>query len=133
SNYEDYWEVNAKLMGSYYAPWNVRLSSVIKSQSGAPYGRQFRNPSGTLSQGTITVFAEPVGTYRYPTVALWDVRAARTFDLGRVRLEGMFDLFNVLNRGTVTAVTTLTGPNFRTQPIRILNPRIAKIGVRVTF
>lgn len=58
---------------------------------------------------------------------LWDVRASRAFHMARGRIELMFDLFNVLNRGRVTAVTTLTGPNFNTQPIRILNPCIAKV------
>jgi len=30
-------------------------------------------------------------------------------------------------------VNTLTGPNFNNQIIRILNPRIAKMGMRISF
>ncbi len=131
SDRQDYWEWTAKVMGSYHAPGQIRLSTVLKGQSGEPYGRQLRSPS--LTQGTITVLAEPSGTYKYPTTTLWDFRVARAFNTGGSSLELALDVYNLLNKATVSQLTTLTGPNFNRQVIRILNPRIAKIGVKLTF
>jgi hypothetical protein len=120
-------------MGTYEAPYGLRVSSVLKSQKGEPYGRQLRSPSGALSQGTITIDVQPVGTYFYPTVTLWDARVERAFPFGSRRLSLMVDVFNLLNKATVLNVNTLTGVNFNREIVGILNPRIAKLGLRLSF
>jgi hypothetical protein len=45
----------------------------------------------------------------------------------------MVDVFNLLNKGTVLNVNTLTGTNFNREIVGILNPRIAKLGLRLSF
>ena len=47
-------------------------------------------------------------------------------------LEGMIDVFNVLNANNVLAAGTLTASNLD-RPTVVLTPRIARVGVKFDF
>ena len=48
------------------------------------------------------------------------------------KLEGMFNLFNTFNAGTVINQVTTLGPSYG-QPIQLLTPIVAGFGARLTF
>ena len=62
----------AKAHGTYEAPWGVRVTPVLRHQSGQPFGRTFTTNRSQLRYATVTVLAEPVGTRRMDNVTLVD-------------------------------------------------------------
>jgi len=74
--------------------------------------------------------------HRLPSVTTFDVRGGKTFTFGGTRLAADFDVFNLLNSGTILARqydVRLTGPTGFGQTLEVMNPRIARIGVRFFF
>src|SRR5688572_9011405 len=66
---------NAKFTGTLDAGWGLRVTPVLKMQSGAPYGRFF---AAALNYNSAQVFlAEPIGTRRQDTVATIDFRVEK--------------------------------------------------------
>ena len=121
---------NYKVLGRYVLPYEIGLSGSWKVQSGENYGRSltFTFPN----DGSRTFRVEPIDTRRYPTVAILDVRADKSFRFGRYgRLTGQFDVFNILNSGVPTTVR-LTTVAFH-EVTAILNPRVVRVGVRYDF
>ncbi len=76
---------------------------------------------------------EPIGTVSLPRTHELDVRAAKRVNLGAARsVELRFDIYNALNKGTLTVVTLRSGPNYL-RPTAILFPRILQIGATFNF
>ncbi len=121
-----------KLMGTYEAPYGVSLSSVFRASKGEPYGRRLNSPS--LSQGVVTVYVEPIGTFFNDSVYIVDFRAEKSFNLGERwgKLDAMFDLFNLSNSSAIVASNDLTGATFG-QVTQTMVPRIFRIGMRYSF
>jgi hypothetical protein len=133
----NYWHWQYKALGSYELPWGLSSSATLRITKGEPYGRTV-NSSG-LSQGTLSLTVEPMGTFFYPTVKLLDLRLAKSFRLSESwgKVEGILDVFNVNNSSAVLSVNTqagsdAVGPTFG-RILQTLNPRIARLGVRWTF
>jgi hypothetical protein len=130
-----------KLHGTYDAPWGVRVTPVLKSQSGQPYGRIV---NAVLNYGAQPILVEPIGTRRQDTVTTVDLRAEKRIDLkGRARAGLFLDVFNLLNSNVATNIRWTTGrlpvgtanqtiPSFGT-PTSILPPRIAKVGLKLDW
>ena len=72
---------SVKATGSYDAPYGIRLSPVLRHQSGANYARtlSITAPSGLIASGT--AFAEPMNANREDNVWVFDVRAEKTVTL----------------------------------------------------
>jgi hypothetical protein len=120
-----------KLIGTYVFPRDVTFSTNFRYFTGQPV--QKLNTVRGLNQGTVSVLAEPVGTTRLDNVALWDARGSKIFRFGRGReIEAMVDVFNLLNRDAKTIINNNVGPLFG-NPIAILPPRVARLGVRFAF
>ena len=64
----EYTDWNAKVSGTVDAGWGLRVTPVLKMQSGAPYGRFFQTRAGELNYGAQIILAEPIGTRRQDTV-----------------------------------------------------------------
>ncbi len=119
-----------KLSGSYILPYNITLAGNIRVQSGKPFNRLLNVP---LTQGVVTVFAEPPGTNRHDTIFTLDLRLAKTFRIAnQYYLDLMIDGYNLTNENTVLDAIELTGPAFGT-PTAILAPRIFRFGARFRF
>lgn len=125
-----------KSSGSYLLPWNIQLSGVFKAQSGTPWTRVLTASSSLdgapLNQGSISVYAEPRGSRRFPTVRMLDLRISKSAAVGRHSLEGILDIFNVINVNTITSINGQTGPRFAA-PLAILGPRVVRLGLRYSF
>jgi outer membrane receptor protein involved in Fe transport len=85
-----------------------------------------------LNQGTVSILAEPRGATRLDNVTLWDVRASKVFRFGAQELEATLDVFNLLNQAAATVINTNVGSLFG-QPIAILPPRVARLGLVFKF
>ena len=65
-----------------------------------------------------------------------DVRLTKAITIGRARVQGMFDVYNVFNANTVLALNnrySVTGTNPWLQPTSILGARLFKFGMQFDF
>jgi hypothetical protein len=119
-----------KIAGTYDAGWGVRLSPLVRFQSGEPFGR---NVQVRLNYGNQRVLAEPVGTRRHDNVLLFDLRSERRFGLAPgVSLSTFVDCYNIANSNAAPTRNTATGNTFL-RPLTILPPRVFKFGAKVTW
>ena len=134
------------MTGSYLLPWDVSFGGNFRYQTGAPYTRTLRV---TLTQGPVTVDADPAGSTRLDALVTLDARVSKTFKLNGRELEAMVDGYNLTNANTAYDVRTLTGRiSFREgglptgalieqqqffSPLSILPPRIFRVGLAYRF
>ena len=117
----------AKLHGTFEAPWGVELTPILRHQAGQPQGRTFQF---AFNYGTQRVLAEPLGTLRQDNITLLDLRVEKVFQLPRgTRLSGFLDVFNMFNGNAEQNVTFASGSNFL-RPSNIVPPRIARFGAK---
>ena len=121
---------NYKIIGRYTLPYEIGFSGSWKVQSGQEYGRTIS--VAFPGDGTQTVRVEPINTNRYPSVAIMDVRADKSFSMGKAgKMTFQFDVFNLMNSGVPTTVR-LTSVNFN-EVTAILSPRVIRLGFRYDF
>jgi hypothetical protein len=130
NNRQDYWHWQYKFLGSYELPWGILSSASLRLTKGEPYGRTL-NTTG-LTQGTVNLTVEPIGTFFYDTVRLLDLRFSKGVMLSGTKLEGLIDIFNVNNSPAILSANTQTGASFG-NVLTTVNPRIVRLGVRLTF
>ena len=121
---------NLKATGSYDAPYGIRISPVLRHQSGANYARtlSISAPGGLIATGT--AYAEPMNSNREDNIWVFDVRAEKTVNMGaRVRTRLFFDLFNITNSHASETISRATGLGYQ-KPSAILAPRTARVGFR---
>jgi hypothetical protein len=119
------------LSGSYELPYAVAVSGKYTARAGDPLSRTL-NLSG-LPQGGETIFVQPRGEDRTESVTRFvDIRFAKRFTMRGSRLEGMLDVFNLLNANHVVGQVESIGSTIG-RPNRILAPRIIRLGVTARF
>ncbi|MDO8678857.1 MAG: carboxypeptidase regulatory-like domain-containing protein [Acidobacteriota bacterium] len=126
---------NFKASGSYDAAWGIRLSPVIRHQSGANFARTvaIAAPSALGLTATGTGYAEPANANREDNIWVFDIRAERTFTItNRIRFRGYFDAFNLTNSNASETISRATGLGYL-KPSAILAPRTARVGFRFIF
>lgn len=131
--------VQAKLQGTYLAPYDVALSAYYVGISGFPEATTVRfsreNHPEIVVESFIEVAGEKRGSYRYPFRHLLSFRAEKELGLGGNRKLGLVaDFFNLLNVNTVTSVQTFLHdhPNYL-KPAVIEPPRAVRLGARFSF
>ena len=91
---------------------------------------------GTLSavNATIDLLTRRPGLY-FDSVTQVDLRAAKTFTLGRAKVQGQFDLYNLFNNNTVLNYNTAYGTNGASWaiPLAALPGRLVRFGVQMNF
>jgi hypothetical protein len=125
-----------RVSGSYDWRFGLRFAGAYRYQLGQPLYRsiQVRQTADgvPLNQGPIEMLAEPQGAALQPDLHLLDLRAEKGFELDRYgRMDLVLDLFNAFNANTATEVSSRMG-SFGAI-LRILPPRVARIGVRYRF
>ena len=125
-------EWQAKVSGAYNLPYGILASANYDIRSGPAQARQVLFTGGQ-SIRSIPLNVEPIGTFSLPNTHELDVRAAKRVNLGGARtVELRADIYNALNKGTVTSVTLLSGANYL-RPATIMFPRILQAGATFTF
>ena len=129
---EDRTTWNLKATGSYDAPGGVRVSPVLRHQSGANYARtvSISVPTGSGLIASGTAYVEPMSANREDSIWVFDVRAEKTLNFGaRSRLRLFLALFNLANSHASETISRATGLGYQ-KPSAILAPRTARVGFR---
>ena len=127
---------NFKASGSYDAAWGIRISPVVRHQSGVNFAREIVLPAAPapgVSISGVTIYADRAADNREDNIWVFDVRAEKQLTFGsRVRLRLMFDAFNLSNSHASETITRTTGTSYL-KPSAILAPRTARVGFRFIF
>ena len=126
--------------GLWQGPWGIDfgMNMVTRQGFGQPWYRSNVSvPSDAFSRSKSVAVFEDIDDNRLPTITSFDIRVAKRFTFAqRVNLNVDFDVFNLFNSGTVLGRQydiRRTGATGFDQTLEIMNPRIARIGVRVGF
>jgi hypothetical protein len=145
-----------KVQGVYPLPWwgvqmsgtlqNINTFDVSATRSYAnseiipSLGRNLGSCRGAaVCNGTASVSLIPATTFYGPRLTQLDLRFTKSIKLGRARLQGNIDAYNVLNAGTAVQVNTTYGngtipgdgtggTNAWQKPLTIVGPRLFKFG-----
>jgi hypothetical protein len=122
--------------GFYQGPWGLNFGANFLMRQG--YSQMFfANDVGTndpvYSTKDVLLIAGDVGKYRLPAVKSLDARIEKAFTIRQTQLAFDVDIFNLLNHGTVLGrVYDVDSTRFN-QVAEIMNPRIARFGLRIQF
>ena len=147
-----------KISGVYPLPFGVQISGNWQGYPGAPSGtdrqdvgadttlplNRVLDPSlnvnyvvdrtivPTLTQTSVTVPLIKPGTKYLDRLNQIDIRFAKKFQVRKVRFQGQFDIFNVLNSSTVLGVFETFGPSLD-RPTQLLQGRLLAVGAQMNF
>ena len=114
----------------YRFPWDIRVGAIARYQDGQPFARLVVVPG--LNQGAEAVRAYENGLTRFTFTGSLDLRLQKGFAVGKSRIDGIVDLYNLATRSNEVEEYVVTGPDFRA-PTAIEPPRSIHLGVRLTF
>ena len=129
---DDTWEWDAKVSGTYVFPLEIMVSANFHHTSGDPFARQVRFTGGTTVPFVI-MNVDEIGTYRRPHLNLTNLRVEKRFTFaGAQSATVTFNLYNLTNANTVTALQNRSGADFLA-PLAILPPRLAELSFAYRF
>ena len=126
-----------KVSGTYDAPWGIRLSPVLRHQSGVNFARQISVPGtaghtrfGLTSRRRRSTPTVPEAN-REDNIWVFDIRAEKTVQLHRPRQRTrlFLDLFNITNSHASETISRTTGASYL-RPANILAPFTTRLGFR---
>ena len=139
-----------KASGVYPLPYDMQIAATFQNLPGVPIAASYvatnaqiapslgRNlaacpaPTGPCGATvTISSLIEP-NTMLEDRLNQIDLRITKILRVGRARVQGMFDIYNVLNAGTVLGLNTRYGPTWL-QPTTILGGRLFEFSAQVDF
>jgi hypothetical protein len=82
--------------------------------------------------GSLSVQLVEPGTMYNEDQQQLDFRVMKTFRFGKARLQGLLDIYNVLNASTVTTINQSFGSNWL-KPQAIVNARYLRFGGQFDF
>ena len=133
--------VIGKIVANFALPWQSS-GSVFYRHSGGMNSNNSGNINTDMARlvqvsdvttGTLyRIRVEESGSFRQDATNIVDVRLSKTFTLGRSRIETLVDGFNILNANNILATGTITGSNLNV-PLRLVTPRVFRIGAKVDF
>ena len=134
-------QTQLKAYGSYPLPLDFNVSGNFQTLPGIPISADyvvtraevFSSLKRNLNQSTVTIpnIIAPQTQFEGRLNQL-DLRLTKTFKTGRSRVQGMFDIYNVLNASTILSINTRYGNDWL-KPLQILDARLFKLGVQVNF
>jgi hypothetical protein len=157
-NVPPFFNPEIKFSVSYPLPWDVQASAVFQSVPGIPINADYvatnaeiapslgrnlaacgnRDPCTatylmTRYDGTIggIDLKEPNQEFEDRSKQL-DLRFAKNFRVGRARIRGMFDIYNIFNGSNVGVMVTRFGPAWL-RPTEVMAGRLLKFGAQLDF
>jgi len=131
-----------KLHGIVPLPGDVVASFLFQNLSGPSFDANYsatnadiapslgRNLAGNVQAVTIPLVA-PLTLFE-DRLSRLDLRLSKVFTVGRFRVRGNVDAYNVLNANSVRSVLSTYGARWRT-PTQILDPRLVEVGGTISF
>jgi Carboxypeptidase regulatory-like domain len=123
------------LNGAYQAKWGVTfgMNYLMRQGYSAPFFELSDDAGDALSTQKNVLLVDDVGKNRLPAVHSLDARVSKLFQYQRMNLNLDLDLFNLFNAGTVLGRDFDAASSTFNQVQEIMNPRIIRFGVRVSF
>jgi hypothetical protein len=123
--------------GSYEGPWGLNFGANLVTRQGyaEPFFQSSVSTGDPLGRKTV-LLTQNVDDFRLPAVSSLDGRVEKRLHFGKTYVAITFDVFNVLNAGTLLGKqydARATGATGYDQTLEIMNPRIARLGLRFTF
>ena len=135
-----------KMSGAYELPYGIQLAGTFVARPGISISSNYvvtsalaGRPivSSTAGAAQITVNLIEPGTMYTDYINTLDMRVARTFRFGKYRLQGLVDIYNLFNAGTVTTVNTNFAATAATRvwmnPQTIQSSRYVRFGAQLNF
>ena len=131
------WQTLYKAYGAYPLPGDVIVSAFIQGYPGPDIDAIFNVtslPDGTdlTGGGTFGVDLLPPDTLFLPYQRKLDIRVARRFIVGNMRINPVFDVFNLLNANTTTDILSTFGPRWQ-EIEEIMQARFVRIGLEIDW
>jgi len=127
-----------QINGLVELPWQFQLSGIFRAQSGFHYSRQPLALEDADGDGTFNAIDHGPGrnAFTSPAFLNLDMRVAKRFNITeRVKLQAMFELFNVFNRQNPAAIQVQQ--NIVNSPFgslrQVLPGREGQVGLRLEF
>jgi len=137
----------------YPLPWDIQTSALYQNKPGYPISATYvasnaeirsslgRNLAACPSQTAatcnqnVTVELMAPGTVFGDRITQLDLRFSRFFPLGKTRLQGNFDIYNISNSNTVLNEQTRyqTANNLWRNAVQIMGGRLLKFSAQLTF
>ena len=118
-----------KLMSTIEAPYGIKLTPMLRHQSGEEIGRIVQVP---FNYGAQAVIVEPLSSQRFDHTTIWDLRAEKVFRFGARAVSGFMDIYNISNGNGEFRQIYISGPSFGF-PSTIIPPRIVRFGVKLEW
>jgi hypothetical protein len=127
-----------QINGLVELPWQFQISGIFRVQSGFHYSRQpvvLEDPDGN---GTFNAIDHTAGrnAFTAPAFVNLDMRFAKRFNITeRIKVQALFEFFNMLNRQNPAAVeprTTVPATPFGSLR-QVLPGREGQVGLRIEF
>lgn len=123
--------------GLLQLPRQFEISAIFRGQSGFHYSRSFSTTATDVDGDGIPAavdFTVERNHFVAPPYVNMDVRFAKWFQLGHVKLETLIELFNVWNRANPSQIqSTLDAPVPFGTVTQVLPGREGQVGVKVQF
>lgn len=129
-----------QLNGLWELPWQFQLSGIFRAQSGFHFSRESLGTEDPDGDGSFNTIDHGPGAGRNaftsPGFVNLDLRFAKKFDITeRVKIQALFEFFNILNRQNPAAVQTQQ--NVVNSPFnslrQVLPGREGQVGLRLEF
>ena len=137
----------------YPLPWDIQTSAIYQNKPGYPIsatyvasnaeirsslGRNLSECSQTAAtcSANRTIALVPPNTIYDERIKQLDLRFSRTFPImGRARVQGNFDIYNILNGSTILNENTRysTTNNQWMNAVQIMGGRLLKFSAQLTF
>ena len=136
-------QTQVKFSASYPLPGDLRVAAVYQHLPGfnelasvvytsAQIAPALGRNLALGAAGTAVINVLPVGELYGNRLNQLDLRFTKVFRFGGARVQGSFDMYNLLNDSTILLGITRFGPTWR-YPSQFLAPRLFKLGAQVDF
>ena len=128
-----------KLAAVYPLVWGVQASATYQNLPAVPVDANFtftnaqilpslgRNLSAGVNGSVTASLYAPQVKFEDQRLSQLDLRFTKIIRVGRAKMQGMFDIYNVTNAGTILGVNPAYGALWR-RPTSLLGPRLLKFG-----
>jgi hypothetical protein len=124
-----------QFLGRYTFPYEVGFAVNYRYQSGFPYSPIVPDDGQldlNLCNFGCQFFAQNLDQNRSDNVGLLNFRLDKSVKVGRGKITGMLDIYNVTNADPATNFSLNLGPNYK-RVIAVLDPRVFQVGARLEF
>jgi hypothetical protein len=134
-------QVIGKIVTTLSLPWDMSGSVFYRHAGGMNSNNSFNVNTdmarlvqvSDVTTGTLyRIRVEESGSFRQDATNIVDIRLSKNFRIGRSRVEALVDGFNMFNANNILATGTITGSNLNV-PLRIVTPRVFRIGAKLEF